>query len=305
MGLHTGEPTVGEEGYVGMDVVRAARICSAGHGGQILASETTRALVGNDLPDGVSVRDLGEQHLKDIQHEHVYELALEEEQREFPPPKAERKGRADSMAESFSARIEDYVHRQLEAAFSRALQGEHPKPTALETDRLLLRPPVPEDAEPLAPMYADPEVMRYLGDGRTLTPEETERSVRRMIDGWKAEGFGLYTTVRKEDGAVIGRVGLIVWNPETWQTTRLSADGPKELEVGYTIGRPYWGQGYATEAAAAARDFALGKLNARRLIALIIHGNDASENVARKLGMEYERDVRFGQRDAKLFALET
>ena len=54
MGLHTGEPHVGDEGYVGMDVVRAARICSAGHGGQILVSETTRALIGNDLPAGVS-----------------------------------------------------------------------------------------------------------------------------------------------------------------------------------------------------------------------------------------------------------
>ena len=50
MGLHTGEPIVGEEGYIGLDVVRAARICSAGHGGQILISETTRALLGNELP---------------------------------------------------------------------------------------------------------------------------------------------------------------------------------------------------------------------------------------------------------------
>lgn len=171
----------------------------------------------------------------------------------------------------------------------------------LETERLVLRPPLPNDAEPLAPMYADPEVMRYLGDGRTLTREETERSVQRMIDGWKADGFGLFTTVRKEDDLVIGRVGLILWNPETWQTTRVSEEGPKELEVGYTIGREYWGNGYATEAAVASRDYALGELAARRLIALIIHGNDASENVARKLGFEYERDIRFGRRDAKLF----
>jgi class 3 adenylate cyclase len=118
MGLHTGEPSVGEEGYLGLDVVRAARICSAGHGGQILVSETTRALVGNDLPEGVSVRDLGRQHLKDIQHEHVYELSLDEGKREFPPLKVERKGRADAMAEEFGRRIEDYVHQQLEAALT-------------------------------------------------------------------------------------------------------------------------------------------------------------------------------------------
>jgi ribosomal-protein-alanine N-acetyltransferase len=174
----------------------------------------------------------------------------------------------------------------------------------LETERLRLRPPLPEDAEALAPMYADPEVMRYLGDGRTLTQRQTMRSVQRMIERWEADGFGLFTTVRKEDESVIGRVGLIVWNPETWQTTSANADGPTELEVGYTIGRPFWSQGYATEAAGAARDYALGKLEARRLIALIIHGNDASANVARKLGFEHERDIMFGRRDAGLFALE-
>ena len=175
--------------------------------------------------------------------------------------------------------------------------------TTLETERLVLRPPVPEDAGPLAPMYADPEVMRYLGDGQTLTPEQTGRSVQRMIEGWKADGYGLFTTVRKQDDAVIGRVGLIVWNPETWQTVRAGSEGPKELEVGYTIGREYWDNGYATEAAVATRDFALEELGARRLIAIIIHGNDASENVARKLGFEHERDVRFGTRDARLFAM--
>src|SRR5437764_2343593 len=52
MGLHTGEPSLGDEGYLGIDVVRAARISAAGHGGQVLVSETTRALLGNQLPDG-------------------------------------------------------------------------------------------------------------------------------------------------------------------------------------------------------------------------------------------------------------
>ncbi len=127
MGLHTGEPTVGDEGYVGLDVVRAARICSAGHGGQILLSETTRALVGNQLPEGVSVRDLGSQRLKDIQHEHVYELALDEEHTEFPPLKAEKAGR-DDLAERFERQISDYVEQQLERAFSGP--ADKPPPTS-------------------------------------------------------------------------------------------------------------------------------------------------------------------------------
>ena len=115
MGLHTGEPHVGDEGYVGMDVVRAARICSAGHGGQILVSETTRALVGNDLPDGVTVRDLGKQNLKDVQREHVYELTLGEAPEKFPPLQTRH---GDNFEKRFERRIEEYVESQLDAAFS-------------------------------------------------------------------------------------------------------------------------------------------------------------------------------------------
>ena len=125
MGLHTGEPTVGEEGYLGMDVVRAARICSAGHGGQILLSETTRALVGNSIPEGTEVRDLGEANLKDVQHERIFELALAEQQRPFPPLKtAAPKTSADDLA----AQIERRVHEQILAGFEpgprRRVDGE-------------------------------------------------------------------------------------------------------------------------------------------------------------------------------------
>jgi YVTN family beta-propeller protein len=66
MGLHTGEPQVGEKRYVGIGVHRAARIGAAGHGGQVLLSRTTRELVEDDLPPGVTVRDLGERRLKDL-----------------------------------------------------------------------------------------------------------------------------------------------------------------------------------------------------------------------------------------------
>jgi class 3 adenylate cyclase len=120
MGLHTGEPQVGEHGYLGIDVVRAARICSAGHGGQILLSETTRALLGNALPEGASVLDLGEQNLKDIQHERIFQLALEDQPAETRPLKTAeaRPSKADAMAQSFEQRISSYVESQLEKAFS-------------------------------------------------------------------------------------------------------------------------------------------------------------------------------------------
>ena len=72
MGIHTGEPSVGGEGYLGVDVVRAARICSAASGGQVLVSETTRALVG-----GTSLEDVGEHQLKDMEHpERLFQLVI-------------------------------------------------------------------------------------------------------------------------------------------------------------------------------------------------------------------------------------
>jgi class 3 adenylate cyclase len=88
IGLHTGEPAIHEEGYVGLDVVRAARICTVGRGGQILLSETTRALVGSGLPDGVSVFPLGQRHLRGIDEpERVYEVAIDGVELEEPEPR--------------------------------------------------------------------------------------------------------------------------------------------------------------------------------------------------------------------------
>jgi len=111
MGLHTGEPSVGDEGYLGLDVVRASRISAAGHGGQILVSETTRALLGNALPEGVTLHDHGEAHLKDIQHERIYELAVDGGPASFPPLKTEA---PKSAGETLAERIQREVARDLE-----------------------------------------------------------------------------------------------------------------------------------------------------------------------------------------------
>jgi ABC-type transport system substrate-binding protein/class 3 adenylate cyclase len=86
MGIHTGEPLVGGERYVGMGVHRGARICAAGHGGQVLLSNTTRELVEDELPDDVHLRDLGEHELKDLKRpERIFQLEIAGLPSSFPP----------------------------------------------------------------------------------------------------------------------------------------------------------------------------------------------------------------------------
>jgi len=85
MGIHTGEPVIAEDRYVGLDVHRAARICDAGHGGQVLLSNTTHALLEGDLPDGTSTRELGDAHLKDLDRpEHLHQLDVSGLDTTFP-----------------------------------------------------------------------------------------------------------------------------------------------------------------------------------------------------------------------------
>ena len=107
MSIHTGEPTLGEEGYLGLDVVRGARLCAAAHGGQIVLSETARALLGDEPPDGARLVDLGEQRLKDLPRpERVWQLGGDEA---FPPLRTDGQeplrafARADELARQAQA----------------------------------------------------------------------------------------------------------------------------------------------------------------------------------------------------------
>ena len=86
MGIHTGEPSVGDEGYLGLDVHRAARIAAAGHGGQVLLSQTTRDLLGGGDAAGVRLKDLGEHELPDLPRpERIYQIVAPDLPAEFPP----------------------------------------------------------------------------------------------------------------------------------------------------------------------------------------------------------------------------
>jgi RimJ/RimL family protein N-acetyltransferase len=94
------------------------------------------------------------------------------------------------------------------------------------------------------------------------------------------------------DGTFVGRCGIAVWKIE----------GRRERELGFVLAREHWGKGYATEAATAVRDHAVA-LGHRRLVALIKRGNAASEAVARKLGMAFERNVSFHGRTIQMFSM--
>ena len=127
---------MGDEGYLGLDVVRAARICTAGAGGHVLLSETTRALVASSLPEGVSVFPLGERHLKGLDEpERVYELGIEGVTAQQPAPEPAHSAAPDvheeDIGKKLEKRIEESVLRMVDAGLEKLTPT--PKPSA-DTD---------------------------------------------------------------------------------------------------------------------------------------------------------------------------
>ena len=121
MGVHSGEGRLGGGDYVGLDVNRAARIAGAGHGGQVLLSEATRSLVERDLPDDVTVRDLGAHRLKDLAHpERLFDLVISGLPAAFPELET-----LDARPNNLPAQLTSFVGREAEIAYVRRLLGEH------------------------------------------------------------------------------------------------------------------------------------------------------------------------------------
>jgi RimJ/RimL family protein N-acetyltransferase len=159
----------------------------------------------------------------------------------------------------------------------------------LETERLVLRKPELGDRDGYAPLWGDPEVVRFIG-GTTLPPEQVPKAIERMLGHWGRHGIGLFSVLRKEDQRLVGRVGYLLWDTERWvNAMHEQLDGDLELEIGWTILREFWSQGYATEAALACRDHAFGELGRDRVISLIARENVASIRVAEKIGESLEQ----------------
>jgi RimJ/RimL family protein N-acetyltransferase len=160
----------------------------------------------------------------------------------------------------------------------------------LETERLLLRGWRDEDLDAYAAMSQDPEVMRHLGE-----PHDRAASWRGMAlhaGHWALRGYGNWVLERKEDGELLGRVGL--WSPEGWPG----------LELGWQLARHAWGHGYATEAARAAIAWAWAELGAAELISLIRPDNVRSARVAERLGFRPLRDGELSGHRVTVFQIE-
>ena len=156
----------------------------------------------------------------------------------------------------------------------------------LQTPRLVLREIESTDVDALAAVYADPETMRFFTGARSR--ERAAADISWARDQYARAGFAFYATVLRETGVFVGRCGLL---PQVLNETR-------ELEVAYMLDRRYWGQGLATEAARALRDYAFRTTTQTRVISIIAPGNARSIRVAERNGMRFVRDIWFdGARD--------
>jgi RimJ/RimL family protein N-acetyltransferase len=146
----------------------------------------------------------------------------------------------------------------------------------LETERLLLRGWRDEDFDGWAALCADDELMRALGREGGLAAGEAWREMALLAGHWELKGFGHWALEERTSGALVGRAGLFY--PPDWPA----------LELGWTIARPRWGEGFAGEAARASARWAQDELGADHLISLIAPSNSRSIRVAEKLGMSPE-----------------
>ena len=163
----------------------------------------------------------------------------------------------------------------------------------LTTPRLYLRPFTLADRAAIHAVYADPEVMRFVGHGAHRTMAETATALRTYGDVLERRGYSFLAVTEREGGALIGDGGL---HP-------LGGVGP-DVELGYTLARSAWGKGYATELGLALVEYAFTALRVPRVVAQVEPANTASRHVLTKLGMtERGQRTAYG-RPHLLYAVE-
>ena len=149
----------------------------------------------------------------------------------------------------------------------------------IETARLRLRMFRPEDLNDLAALFADPDVMRYVADGKPAGREEARKALASIIEHWRRQGFGRWAVEDKETQRFVGFGGL-----------RSLFGMP---EVVYHFAKAHWGKGLATELARASLRYGFDTHRFARIVAIAKPGNAASIHVMEKLGMHFEMQTSY------------
>lgn len=162
----------------------------------------------------------------------------------------------------------------------------------VQTERLILRRFTLADLDALSSVNSDPDVMRYIGDGKPQSQDQTRARLDAILSHWEQHDFGLWAVVYRRAPAVIGFCGLQF------------LDGTTEVEVGYRLAKAFWGMGLATEAARASLEYGFGEMCLDRIVAVTHPDNLASQRVLAKIGLRYEKDARYYNTDVKYFAIK-
>ena len=159
----------------------------------------------------------------------------------------------------------------------------------LETSRLKLRMFSESDLDSYSEMCADPQFTRFLGDGKPLTRPEAWRHLALFLGQWQLRGYGMWAIEDKKTGILLGRVGFI--HPEGWPG----------CELCWALGRPHWGNGFATEAAKAALKWGFNARALKHVISLIHPDNHPSIAVAERIGEVLEDEIELFDRPALIY----
>lgn len=206
IGLHTGEPAVGDEGYTGLDVVRASRLAAIGRGGQVLLSDTTRAIVADDLPEGVVMRSLGERPLRDIERpEPLTELVIpdvevtgsaeasaaevaEPTPHQEPPdvPAPELPGWIANSARRWlpgGERTRDLIEQRVMRSIEEAFEAKATRRADRRQRRGAGREPQPTQSSGHGSVADEIDRLRAMRETGALSEEQYQRAVDRVVGG--------------------------------------------------------------------------------------------------------------------------
>ena len=151
----------------------------------------------------------------------------------------------------------------------------------VKTRRLALRPFTEQDVEPLYDILHGEDVLRYFPNPTPPDRDKVSKLVEAQLKHWEDYGYGWWAVESLEGGELMGWNGL-QYLPDT-----------DETEIGYLLGRPFWGKGYATEGAWAGLEFGFGDLRLETIIGLVHPDNRGSKRVLEKLGLSFVEQAEY------------